>query len=112
MATLSPAGRFRLVSHEANNDDDQCPQRMIHLELILQHAGPEANVRDRRPDAMTPLLLGIVLWSLLAATGWRYSTIHPTLHRYDRIGALVFFVVIGLPAFICGLALIARSAIA
>ena len=50
-------------------------------------------------------LLGIILWLLLAATAGRYLIIRPT-HRDDRIGALVFFIVIGLPIFILGLVLI------
>jgi hypothetical protein len=60
---------------------------------------------------MVPGLLGIVLWILLAAAAWKYSTIRPTLHRYDRSGAFVFFMVIGLPSFIYGLVLVAQSAI-
>jgi hypothetical protein len=60
---------------------------------------------------MVPALLGIVLWVFLGAAAWKYSTIRPKLHRYDRIGAAVFFTVIGLPSFIYGLALIARSTI-
>ncbi len=60
---------------------------------------------------MAPVFLGIVLWLLLAATVWKYSTLRPMLHRYDRIGVLVFFTVIGLPVFIVGLVLIAESAI-
>jgi ABC-type dipeptide/oligopeptide/nickel transport system permease component len=55
-------------------------------------------------------LLGIVLWLLLAATAGRYLTIRPT-HRYDRIGALVFFIAIGLPVFILGLVLIVQPSI-
>jgi ABC-type dipeptide/oligopeptide/nickel transport system permease component len=55
-------------------------------------------------------LLGIVLWLLLAATAGRYLISWPT-QRYDRIGALVFFVVIGLPVFILGLVLIVQPAI-
>jgi ABC-type dipeptide/oligopeptide/nickel transport system permease component len=53
-------------------------------------------------------LLGIVLWLLLAATAGTYLT-RSRLHRYDRIGAFVFFIVIGLPFFILGLVLIVRG---
>jgi hypothetical protein len=60
---------------------------------------------------MTPAFLGIALWLLLAATAWKYSTIRLTLHRYDRIGAFVFFIVIGLPVIIAGWGLIAKSTI-
>jgi ABC-type dipeptide/oligopeptide/nickel transport system permease component len=55
-------------------------------------------------------LLGIILWLLLAAMAGRYLIIRPT-HRYDRIGALVFFIVIGLPIFILGLVLIVKPSI-
>ena len=60
---------------------------------------------------MTPAFLGIILWLLLAAMAWKYSTIRTELHRYDRIGALVFFIVVGLPFFFVGFALIAQSMI-
>jgi ABC-type dipeptide/oligopeptide/nickel transport system permease component len=56
---------------------------------------------------MAPAFLGIVLWLLLAATVGRYATIWPA-HRYDRIGALVFFIAIGLPVFVLGLVLIVQ----
>ena len=55
-------------------------------------------------------LLGIILWLLLSATAGRYLIIWPT-QRYDRIGALVFFIVIGLPVFILGLVLIVQPTI-
>jgi ABC-type dipeptide/oligopeptide/nickel transport system permease component len=55
-------------------------------------------------------LLGIILWLLLAAMAGRYLTICPT-QRYDRIGALVFFIVMGLPVFILGLVLIVQPTI-
>jgi len=55
-------------------------------------------------------LLGIILWLLLAATVGRYLTSWPT-QRYDRTGALVFFIVVGLPAFILGLVLIVQPSI-
>ena len=53
-------------------------------------------------------LLGLILWLLLAATAGRYL-INPPTQRYDRTGALVFFIVIGLPVFILGLVLILRG---
>ena len=53
-------------------------------------------------------LLGLILWLLLAATAGRYL-INPPTQRYDRTGALVFFIVIGLPVFILGLVLIVRG---
>ena len=53
-------------------------------------------------------LLGLILWLLLAATAGRYLINRPT-QRYDRTGALVFFIVIGLPVFILGLVLIVRG---
>jgi ABC-type dipeptide/oligopeptide/nickel transport system permease component len=55
-------------------------------------------------------LLGIILWLLLAATAGRYLTVWSP-QRYDRIGALVFFIVIGLPVFILGLVLIVQPTI-
>ena len=55
-------------------------------------------------------LLGIILWLLLSATAGRYLIIWP-MQRYDRIGALVFFIVIGLPVFILGLVLIVQPTI-
>jgi hypothetical protein len=55
------------------------------------------------------LLLGIALWVLLAATAWKYKNVRPALARHDQIGAIVCGVVIGLPAFIVGLALVAQS---
>jgi hypothetical protein len=61
---------------------------------------------------MWPVIVGIVLWLLLAAAAWRYSRIQPALDRYDRIGAWVFFIVIGVPVLISAMALIAHSTIA
>jgi hypothetical protein len=60
---------------------------------------------------MESAYLGIVLWLLLAAMAGRYLIIRPT-DRDDRIGALVFFIVIGLPIFILGLVLIVQPSIA
>jgi hypothetical protein len=59
--------------------------------------------------ALAPLLLGITLWALLAATAWKYKKIRPALARHDQIGAIVCGGMIGLPAFIVGLALVAQS---
>lgn len=61
---------------------------------------------------MAALLLGLAIWVLFAAVAWRYSIYHPTLHPSDRMGAAVFFVVVGLPFFVAGLALIAHPFVA
>jgi hypothetical protein len=61
---------------------------------------------------MNAVFLGIVLWGLLVAAAWKCSTIWPTIHRYDRVGAVVFFAVVGLPFFVAGLALIAQPIVA
>jgi hypothetical protein len=53
-----------------------------------------------------PLVIGTVLLVLLAAAASRYSVSRP-IDRYDRIGASVFFIVVGLPVSLVGLALIA-----
>jgi hypothetical protein len=57
---------------------------------------------------MAPVFLGIAVLVLLAAAAWKYSTIRPTLHPYDRMGAVVFFTVVGLPLVIAALALVAQ----
>jgi uncharacterized membrane protein len=54
------------------------------------------------------LVLGALLLVLLAATVARYSMSWEPLAGSDRLEALIFFVVIGLPVIIVGLALIAR----
>jgi hypothetical protein len=54
------------------------------------------------------LVVGALLLVLLAAMLARYSMFWGPLEGSDRLGALVFFVVIGLPVIIVGLALIAR----
>jgi hypothetical protein len=61
---------------------------------------------------MIALAVGIILWVLLAVAALRYATIRSMLAHQDRIGALIFFVVIGIPVFVAGLALIAQSTIA
>jgi cadmium resistance protein CadD (predicted permease) len=61
---------------------------------------------------MAAVFLGMAVLVLLAATAWKYSTIRPTLHRYDRMGAAVFFLVVGLPFFVAALALIAQPLVA
>jgi hypothetical protein len=61
---------------------------------------------------MTPLLLGLLAWVLLAMAAWKYATIRPTLHPYDRMGAAVFFTVVGLPLFVAGLGLIVQPLVA
>ena len=57
---------------------------------------------------MALAVLGIFILLLLAATALRYFTTRP-LNRYDRTGAFVFFIVIGLPVFFVGLDLIYQS---
>jgi len=52
-----------------------------------------------------PLVIGIILLVLIAAAASRYSVFRP-VDRYDRMGAYVFFVLVGLPVVIVGLALI------
>jgi hypothetical protein len=46
---------------------------------------------------------------LLTAAATRYLTFVVRLHRLDRVGACVFFFVVGLPVVIVGLALIAQN---
>ena len=55
---------------------------------------------------MLPFVIGTVLLVLLAAAASGYSVLRP-IHRYDRVGASVFFIVVGLPVGLVGLALIA-----
>jgi hypothetical protein len=55
-----------------------------------------------------PVVIGVVLLILLTATATRYSTSVSRLDDFDRVGAHVFFIVVGLPMIIVGLALIAR----
>jgi ABC-type dipeptide/oligopeptide/nickel transport system permease component len=57
---------------------------------------------------MALAVLGILLSLLFAAAALRYLTIRP-LDRSDRIGARVFFIVIGLPVFFVGLDLISQN---
>jgi hypothetical protein len=57
---------------------------------------------------MALAVLGILILLLLAATVLRYFITRP-LNRNDRIGAFVFFIVIGLPVFFVGLDLISQS---
>jgi len=57
---------------------------------------------------MALAVLGILILLLLAATALRSFITRP-LNRYDRNGAFVFFIVIGLPVFIVGLDLIFQS---
>jgi ABC-type dipeptide/oligopeptide/nickel transport system permease component len=64
--------------------------------------------RDRGVNPMALAVLGIFLLLLLTATALRYFITRP-LNRYDRIGTFVFFIVIGLPVFFVGLALISQS---
>jgi hypothetical protein len=54
------------------------------------------------------LVIGALLLVLLTAALARYSISWHGLQDSDRLGALVFFIVVGLPVVIVGLALIAR----
>ena len=53
------------------------------------------------------IVIGIVLSVLITAAAWGYSRAKPRLDRYDRMGACIFFIVIGLPTVIVSLILIA-----
>jgi uncharacterized membrane protein len=55
-------------------------------------------------DHVLPFVIGTVLLVLLAAAASGYSVFRP-IHRYDRIGASVFFIVVAVG--LVGLALIA-----
>jgi hypothetical protein len=58
---------------------------------------------------MWSVLLGAFAWILLVLFAWKYGTARATLHPQDRLGAAVFFTVVGLPVFVGGLALIAHA---
>jgi drug/metabolite transporter superfamily protein YnfA len=55
---------------------------------------------------MVGILAGLLLWILLAAMAWKCSAEWQTLDRYDRIGSIVFFTVVGLPLFIAALGML------
>jgi hypothetical protein len=55
-----------------------------------------------------PVVIGVVILILLTATATRYSKFVSRLDDFDRVGAYVLFIVVGLPMIIVGLALIAR----
>lgn len=57
---------------------------------------------------MLLLVLGALLLVLLTAMVARYSTSWQPLEDSDRLGALVFFIVVWLPVVFVGLALIVR----
>lgn len=57
---------------------------------------------------MLPAVIGVVLLVLLTALAARCSTFRSSLDDSDRTGAYVFFIVVGLPMIIVGLALIAH----
>ncbi len=57
---------------------------------------------------MPPLVIGILLLILLTAAAARYTAVRSTVDHHDRVGAFVFFTVVGLPAITVGLILIAR----
>jgi len=54
------------------------------------------------------LVIGALLLVLLTAALVRYSISWQGLQDSDRLGALVFFIVVGFPVVITGLALIVR----
>jgi ABC-type dipeptide/oligopeptide/nickel transport system permease component len=58
---------------------------------------------------MALAVVGILLMLLLTAAALRYFITRPP-DRYDRSGAFIFFIVVGLPAFLVGLDLISQSA--
>jgi hypothetical protein len=55
------------------------------------------------------LVIGVILLVMLTAAATRYLTFVVRLRRLDRVGACVFFFVVGLPVVIVGLALIAQN---
>lgn len=57
---------------------------------------------------MLLLAIGALVLGLVAATLTRYALSWQTLSNSDRLGVLVFFIVVGLPFAIAGLAMIAR----
>lgn len=61
---------------------------------------------------MASLLLGLAVCVLLAAAAWKYTTIRPALHRYDRMGAAVFFTVVGFSLFAAGLMMVVQPLVA
>ncbi len=56
---------------------------------------------------MAHAFLGMIMLGSIAAMARKYLSTSNSLHRYDRIGAVVFFFVVGLPALIVGFALVA-----
>ena len=68
------------------------------LEIIYQKDAPN----------VLPVVIGVVILILLTATATRYSKFVSRLDDFDRVGAYVLFIVVGLPMIIVGLALIAR----
>ena len=58
------------------------------------------------------LVIGAALLIFLAAILARYSTFLSKLADHDRTGAFIFFIVVGLPVVIAGVALIADFIVA
>jgi drug/metabolite transporter superfamily protein YnfA len=58
---------------------------------------------------MVVILAGLLLWIVLAAMAWKCSAEWQTLDRYDRIGSIVFFMVVGPPLFIAGLGMLLQA---
>jgi len=54
------------------------------------------------------LVIGALILVLLTATLTRYAMSWEPLADSDRLGALVFFIVVGFPFVIAGLAMVAR----
>jgi hypothetical protein len=54
------------------------------------------------------LAIGALVLGLVAAALTRYALSWQTLSNSDRLGVLVFFIVVGFPFIIAGLAMIAR----
>ena len=57
---------------------------------------------------MLPLVIGALILVLFTATLTRYAMSWEPLKDSDRLGALVFFIVVGFPFVIVGLAMVAR----
>ena len=57
---------------------------------------------------MLLLAIGALVLGLVAAALTRYALSWQTLSNSDRLGVLVFFIVVGFPFAIAGLAMIAR----
>jgi hypothetical protein len=61
-------------------------------------------------SAMPLMVIGALLLVLLAAAVSRYALSWEPLAASDRVGALIFFIVVGFPFVVAALAMIARYA--